>query len=161
MSAQPQAGVREAPSEAGGVTFPRGTSRLQFEPVVYVDERGRRNVFFPASYAKGRVLFRVERGPSVPGEMRWKGRGERLVEAVGGRYTGRENGYVISPAAAEKLLRYLKDGWDAGYMGGKPHPPKEAPQEEMRETAHYRPGEAPRSTHRPPERAPSKRRSKR
>jgi len=91
-----------------GAIFPRGSSRLNFEPIVYLDGRKRRNVFSPASYAKGKVLFRLERPPAAAGEMRWKTPGQHFAETVGGRYTGREDGYILSPTAAEKLLRYLQ-----------------------------------------------------
>ena len=91
-----------------GAIFPRGSSRLNFEPIVYLDGRKRRNVFSPASYAKGKVLFRLERPPAAAGEMRWKTPSQHFAETVGGRYTGREGGYILSPTAAEKLLRYLQ-----------------------------------------------------
>jgi hypothetical protein len=40
--------------------------------------------------------------------MRWKTPSQHFAETVGGRYTGREGGYILSPTAAEKLLRYLQ-----------------------------------------------------
>lgn len=62
----------------------------------------------PARYAKGKMLVRVH--DSHDG---LKGRASYLCDALNARYTHREGGYILSPAAAEKLIAL----YDAGYDG--------------------------------------------
>lgn len=67
----------------------------------------------PARYAKGKALIQT---PSPDG---WKTRAARLAEAVGGRWTNREGGYIVSPAQAERFQRLFAEGRDANAFTGK------------------------------------------
>ena len=62
-----------------------------------------------ARYAKGEVLVKTPAGEGFFS----KSHAGRLAECLGGRYTDRERGYVMSPGRAEALQRYL----NAGYTG--------------------------------------------
>jgi len=61
----------------------------------------------PASYARGKMVVRslIRNG--------YKTRVDYLAEALGGRWVNRSGGYVMSPAAAEKLARLHRAGFDA------------------------------------------------
>ena len=58
-----------------------------------------------ARYAKGMVLVRCK-----DGKEGLAGDAERLCRALRGRYTNRENGYVLSPTKAAKFVEYFKRG---------------------------------------------------
>lgn len=74
----------------------------------------------PARYAKNMMLVKA---PSSTG---FKSRGDRLAGALGGKWTNRERGYVMSKAKAEKLRKLYADGWDAEFFGSTLVPPKKA-----------------------------------
>jgi hypothetical protein len=73
--------------------------------------------FKEARYAKGKMLYI----PPTKEKGAWKGRQERLAEAKGisGKYTHRENGYIMSKSQAGKLKKYILEGYDAGVMTGE------------------------------------------
>ena len=61
----------------------------------------------PARYAKGKVAV------SCPSHDGWKTRAARLaVRFSNCRYSGRENAYIMSAAAAAKFEQHFADGWD-------------------------------------------------
>lgn len=70
-----------------------------------------------ARYAKGQFLVRHKSRDS------WKSRGDRLAEALNGRYTHRERAYVLSPTKAKKWLELLQSGWDAATFHIDPRKP--------------------------------------
>lgn len=73
-----------------------------------------------ARYAKGMKLVECKSDGSG-----WKTRAMRLCDAMKGRYTGRENGYIMSPTKAMRFMKLLAEGWDAGYLGGIRPPERE------------------------------------
>ena len=75
---------------------------------------------------KNGVIFKHESKRAIPfdpSEFVMKSRGDRLAEALHGRYTGRYNAYVLSPTKALKLIELLNNGWDAGAITGELRPP--------------------------------------
>lgn len=47
----------------------------------------------------------------------FKTRAMRLIgDGLNGRYSGRENAYIVSKAKAEKFVKLYAEGWDAGVM---------------------------------------------
>jgi hypothetical protein len=46
---------------------------------------------------------------------------ERLAN---GRYSGRENAYIVSPTAATRFERLYAEGWSASNFSNKLYPPK-------------------------------------
>lgn len=82
------------------------------------DHRDIPPTIWAARYSKGNVLAKCL---SVDG---FKTRAARLAEALRGRYTGREKGYVMSPTKAEKLLRLYAEGWDASSVTGQLEAPR-------------------------------------
>lgn len=73
----------------------------------------------PARYAKGQMLVRC---PSTDG---LKTRAARLIgDGLRGRYTGRESGYIVSPAKARKFERLFAAGWDGSYITGELQAPR-------------------------------------
>lgn len=88
--------------------LPRGKERLSFGAV-----RGDGYTILPARYAKGRVLVQA------PGIGGWKSPAGCMAEHVGGRYTHREGGYVMSPAAAERMVALLRAGRVASPITGE------------------------------------------
>jgi hypothetical protein len=61
-----------------------------------------------ARYAKGMMIIRPKAGTGMGG-----GRVARLCQALKARWTNRENGYIMSPAKAEKLAKLVVTGKDA------------------------------------------------
>lgn len=68
----------------------------------------------PARYSKGNMLVVCESdGP-------FKTRYMRLAETFSnGRYTHRENGYIMAVKAVERFEQAVKDGWDANFVTGE------------------------------------------
>ena len=64
----------------------------------------------PASYAKGQFAVRLPKGDG------YKGRADRLLEALNFRYTHRCNAYIGSPSKVRKFEKLYADGWDASYF---------------------------------------------
>ena len=62
----------------------------------------------PARYAKDKMLIRVTNSRDG-----LKGRSSYLLDALNARYTHREHGYILSPAAVEKLIALYDAGYDA------------------------------------------------
>lgn len=61
-----------------------------------------------ARYAKGKVAVRC------PGKDGFKTRAGRLAECIArGRYTGREQAYIMSPSAAKRFERLYAEGYDS------------------------------------------------
>lgn len=73
--------------------------------------------FKEARYAKGKVLYI----PPPTGSDNWKNRQMKLAEAKGisGKYTNREKGYIMSKSQAEKLKKYILEGYDASAFTGE------------------------------------------
>ena len=63
-----------------------------------------------ARYAKGQKLICCHTNDQ------YKTRAHRLVEALKGRYTGRENGYIVSPTKAQRFEKLYLKGWDGKIM---------------------------------------------
>lgn len=61
--------------------------------------------------------------PNDPTEFVFKSRGDRLAEALHGKYVHRYKAYVLSPTKALKLIDLLNNGWDAGAVTGELRPP--------------------------------------
>ena len=74
----------------------------------------------PARYAKGQMLVRC---PSTNG---LKSRAACVAEALKGRYTHREHGYILSPTKAKRFEQLLRDGWNASYFGELTPPKQES-----------------------------------
>jgi hypothetical protein len=83
--------------------------KLEFTPIKGGDKGPGNGEFTirPARYAKGKALVQA---PSGDG---YKTRASRLAEAVGGKYTGREDGYTMSPKQAERFHQHYQAGDDA------------------------------------------------
>lgn len=45
-----------------------------------------------------------------------KSRGDRIAEALGGRFSGRESAYIMSRTKAERWVELLQAGWDANFF---------------------------------------------
>lgn len=71
----------------------------------------------PARYSKNAIAVRCE---SAGG---WMTRAMRLCEALKGRYSHRENAYIVSPTKAQKLARLFADGYDASPIMGEIYKP--------------------------------------
>ena len=69
-------------------------------------------IIAPAKYRRGKMVIRCR-----PAEL--KERAARLAEAVGGRYTKRYRGYIVSPAKAARFEDLYKSGADACIMTGE------------------------------------------
>lgn len=68
----------------------------------------------PARYSKGNMAVRC---PSSTG---WKTRAARLASRLAnGRYTGREQAYIMSAAAAKRFEKLYAEGWDASSFSGE------------------------------------------
>jgi hypothetical protein len=76
-----------------------------------------------ARYAKG--MMAVVCKPAVGNMKGLKTRAMRLASSFANtRYSGRENAYIMSPAAAKKFAQTFKDGWDASAITGERTPPE-------------------------------------
>lgn len=53
----------------------------------------------------------------------YKTRAARLAEALHGRWSHRQGGYVMSRRGADRLVAYYRDGWDASYISATLQPP--------------------------------------
>lgn len=73
-----------------------------------------------ARYAKGQMAVHCQSNGSG-----FKTRAMRLCEALRGRYSGREDAYIMSPTKATKLERYHREGWDATFVTAELVPPKQ------------------------------------
>jgi len=72
-----------------------------------------------ARYAKGQMIVRVK---SLDG---FKTRAGRIADAVSrGRYSNREHGYIMSPAAAKRFRQHFDSGGDAAIMSRDLLPPR-------------------------------------
>lgn len=107
------------------ISLPRGKGRLTFDIVhhgrdVAHNPEGNWSIL-PATYASGKVVVQC------PGYQGLKTRAARLAGAkgIGGRYSNRSRGYVMSPAAAERFARLFFAGWDAGIFGDLQPPEQE------------------------------------
>lgn len=69
-----------------------------------------------ARYAKGQKAVRCESSDN------YKTRAARLCEHLNGRYSNRENAYIMSATKATKLLVLYEAGRDASAITGKLHP---------------------------------------
>jgi hypothetical protein len=75
----------------------------------------------PARYAKGMMAVRC------PSADAYKTRAAYLAEYFArDRYSGRENAYIMSQAAAKKFEAHYAAGWDAGIMVRRLIPPRAA-----------------------------------
>jgi len=74
----------------------------------------------PARYAKGKMAIHCASDGSG-----WKTRAMSLAERLAnGRYSGRENAYIVSPTAAMRFERLYAEGWSASNFSNKLYPPK-------------------------------------
>jgi hypothetical protein len=74
----------------------------------------------PARYAKNMILITIpNNSPS-----HWKNRGQRLAEALNGRWTHRESGYIMSKRKADRFRQLYDEGWDATSITYELVPPK-------------------------------------
>jgi hypothetical protein len=56
-----------------------------------------------------------------------KTRAMRLIgDGLKGRYSGRENAYIVSPTKAARFERLYAEGWDASFITGALEPPRES-----------------------------------
>jgi len=68
----------------------------------------------PARYAKGKIAVNCKSDQS------FKSRGQRLADVLsGGKYTGRENAYLLSPGQVELFRKAYDAGWDASSISGE------------------------------------------
>ena len=74
----------------------------------------------PARYARGQTLV-VCRSDGTG----FKTRAMALCEALHGRYTGRERGYVMSPTKAAKFEKLYAAGWSGNVVSGELIAPEE------------------------------------
>jgi hypothetical protein len=66
----------------------------------------------PARHAKGKMKIQCRNDGTG-----YKNRCHRVAEALArGRYTGRENAYILSPAAAKRFERLYAEGYDASVI---------------------------------------------
>ena len=76
-------------------------------------------------YAKGKVAAIVLN----VGEVQWKSEEHSMLEALGGKWTHRAGGYVITRKSAERAIRLLQEGWTTEFGLKGRHilvPPKRA-----------------------------------
>jgi hypothetical protein len=73
----------------------------------------------PARYAKGQVAIRSSDGSG------FKTGAGRIAEAMGARYSGRENSYILSATKAERFKALVAQGWSANPISRHIEPPKE------------------------------------
>lgn len=111
---------KDPPKTDDGVfAIPRhgdGMGRLSFTTI-----KGDGFELSPARYAKGKVLIRTE---DDNGFMTRQGRLANKLGNGHAGYSNREKGWVVSPSAAEKFQRYVRDGWDANSFNGELRPPE-------------------------------------
>ncbi len=99
----PAASFKAIPREGAGYS----KDRLQFETIVGSDPAAPYTIS-PARYADRKVVVRTESNGG------WMTRAGRLARALSrDNYSRREDGYIMSPAAAEKFQRAMSGGWDA------------------------------------------------
>lgn len=71
-------------------------------------------IIAPARYSKGNMCV------SCPSPDGFKTRAARLIgDALKGRYSGREKGYIVPPSKAKKFERLHAEGWDASTVTGE------------------------------------------
>lgn len=74
----------------------------------------------PARYAKGKMLIRC---PSDGSGMKTRAMCLASAKGIGGRWTNRSGGYVVSKPAAERFQRLYAEGYDASWWDGSIIPP--------------------------------------
>lgn len=75
----------------------------------------------PARYAKGKMKIVCQ---SIRNDG-FKERQHRLADSLSnGRYSGRENAYILSPGRAKKFQELWAAGWDASAVTGTLQPPE-------------------------------------
>ena len=74
----------------------------------------------PARYARGQMLVVCRSDGSG-----WKTRAMALCEALNGRWTNREKGYVMSPTKAVKFEKLYTAGWSGNVVNGEFIAPKD------------------------------------
>jgi hypothetical protein len=77
----------------------------------------------PYRYAKDSVVLKITEPDG------FKGRLGRIAGSIGGRYTNRAGGYVMSETKARKIVQMAKGGWDANSFTNELTAPKAAEQE--------------------------------
>jgi hypothetical protein len=74
----------------------------------------------PARYAKGKMAICC-----ISDGSGWKTRAMLLAERLAnGRYSGRENAYILSPSAATRFERLYAESWSASNFTNALYPPK-------------------------------------
>ena len=81
--------------------------------------RSTKPVVTTARYAK--KMMAVHCPPDGSG---FKTRAMRLAETLRGRYSRREDAYIMSVKKAARLMQLYADGWDGNYSGTSLIPPK-------------------------------------
>lgn len=76
----------------------------------------------PYRYAKDSVVLKITEPDG------FKGRLGRIAGSIGGRYTNRAGGYVMSETKARKIVQMAKGGWDANSFTNELTAPKAAKQ---------------------------------
>jgi hypothetical protein len=76
----------------------------------------------PYRYAKDSVVLKITEPDG------FKGRLGRIAGSIGGRYTNRAGGYVMSETKARKIVQMAKGGWDANSFTNELTAPKAAEQ---------------------------------
>jgi hypothetical protein len=89
-------------------------SRTPFEPQEG-EHRGERYSLAPARYARGKIVLRCE----AMKPNGYKTEGHWLAEALGGRWTHRDDGHQLAPNRAQAWLRLFLGGYEASrkYFG--------------------------------------------
>lgn len=110
---------RATETTAATIEIPRGEGKLTFDQIAGGSEKDGTFTIRPARYAKGKVIVQT---PSTTG---FKSRAARLAGHISrDQYTGREHGYVMSPAQAERFYKLFNEGTDAGAISNELIPPK-------------------------------------
>jgi hypothetical protein len=84
-------------------------------PIVQGSDSRERWTIGPARYAKGMVSVHVS---NIDKEHWMKGRLARIATRFG-RYSGRENSYIMSPSQMSKMLALFTSGGDYSPITGK------------------------------------------
>lgn len=93
-------------ADESAVPVPAPVAPRDAPPVVYPYRRAKNSVVAQCASADG-----------------YKTRAGRLAEALGGRWSHRAGGYVMSPRKGERLLHLHAAGWDASIMDRELQPP--------------------------------------
>jgi len=74
-----------------------------------------------ARYAKGKMVIVCRSDGSG---MKTRAMCLASAKGIGGRWSNRCRGYVVSPSAAERFRKLYAEGWDASWWDGSLIPPR-------------------------------------